>query len=169
VPPSAAVAIAWWAIDLLIWSVLAQTKQSAMREAHVGARPAQPLARAPPYVPEQLEHKSGALTPLLQQFQQPENWEGLRASPASDVGGPGRVLAPDRGRRQLDQAKETAVLYVIVPLALAVLGLSAVLSWWLIHKQPRPRELRHQPRRDPYSPVKREHEEPRNRWQFPDE
>jgi hypothetical protein len=95
--PSAAVAIAWWAIDLLIWSVLAQTKQSAMREAHVGARPAQPLARAPPYVPEQLEHRSGALTPLLQQFQQPENWEGPRASPASDVGGPGRVLAPDRG------------------------------------------------------------------------
>jgi hypothetical protein len=95
--PSAAVPIAWWAIDLLIWSVLAQTKQSAMREAHVGARPAQPVARAPPSVPEQLEHRSGALTPLLQQFQQPENWEGLRASPASDVGGPGRVLAPDQG------------------------------------------------------------------------
>jgi len=46
------------------------------------------------------------------------------------------------------------VPYVIVLLALAVVGLAIVVSWWLIHSHPKPPEPGHRTRRDPYSQVK---------------
>jgi hypothetical protein len=46
------------------------------------------------------------------------------------------------------------VLYVIVPLALAVAGLAIALSWWLTHRHSTPPQPGPRTRRDPYSQVK---------------
>jgi hypothetical protein len=56
------------------------------------------------------------------------------------------------------------VLYVIVLLALAVVSVAIVLSWWLIHRNPTPPQPEPRTRRDPYSQVK--HHRPK---QHPDD
>jgi hypothetical protein len=56
------------------------------------------------------------------------------------------------------------VLYVIALLALAVVGVVTVLSWWLIHRHPIPPQPEPRTRRDPYSQVK--HHRPK---QHPDD
>jgi hypothetical protein len=87
----------------------------------------------------------------------------VKRSPAADVGGPGRVLDTWPGpNRQLDQAKEAAVLYVIGLLALVVLGAAIMLSWWLT-RHPTPPAPEPRTRRDPYSQVKRHQPQERRR------
>jgi hypothetical protein len=56
------------------------------------------------------------------------------------------------------------VLYVIVLLALAVVGVIIVLSWWRIRRRPTPPRPGPRTRRDPYSQVK--HHRPK---QHPDD
>ena len=86
----------------------------------------------------------------------------VKRSPATDVGGPGRVLDTWPGpNRQLDQAKEAAVLYVIVPLALVVLAAATMLSYWLTRRHPKSPAPQPRTRRDPYSQVK--HHQPHER------
>lgn len=53
------------------------------------------------------------------------------------------------------------MLYVLVLLALAVVSLVVVLSWWLMHRRPKPPERGPRTRRDPYSQVK--HHRPKDR------